>query len=911
MRPEEFEDITEQEDNEEIKDAENQSGSDEVKETEEIQEPHSEYKIPGKSESRVSYHLSGMYQNWFLDYASYVILERAVPHINDGLKPVQRRILHSMKRLDDGRYNKVANIVGHTMQFHPHGDQSIGDALVQLGQKDLLVDCQGNWGNILTGDGAAAPRYIEARLSKFALETVFNPKTTTWQLSYDGRNKEPVTLPIKYPLLLVQGVEGIAVGLASKILPHNFNELLDASIAYLQGRGFTLYPDFQTGGYIDVTKYNDGERGGSVKVRAKITKLDNKTLVINEIPYGRTTSTLIESILRANDKGKIKIKKVDDNTAQNVEILVHLAPGVSSDKTIDALYAFTDCEISISPNCCVIMDNKPHFLTASHILKHSADDTLVLLRTELQIQKAELEETLFFASLEKIFIEERIYKDKEFETAKDMDVAITHIDLRLTPFKPDFIREVTREDILKLMEIKMGRILKFNSDKSNALVAQIKEEIIVINNHLDHIVEYTIDWFTMLKQKYGKGYPRMTEVRNFDTIEATKVVEANEKLYINRAEGFIGMSLKKDEFISNCSDIDDVIIFYRNGTYKIVKVSDKMFVGKDILYLNIFKRNDNRTIYNVIYRDGKVGFNYIKRFAVTGITRDKEYDITKGEEGSRILYFSANANGEAETVKVILKPKPRQKLLVFEKDFSEIAIKGRASMGNILTKAEVHKISLKQKGNSTLGGRMVWFDWDVLRLNYDGRGEELGEFQSGEQILVVLQNGDFYTTNFDLSNHYEATILNIEKFDANKIWTAALYDADQKYPYLKRFQLETGSRKQNFVGENPKSRLILLTDEVYPRIEVLFGGNDAFREPLILDAEEFIGVKGFKAKGKRISTFEVETINELEPIRFASASTPSNPGGDGVNNEDANKEQDVSNSDILDEITGQMKLFDE
>lgn len=909
MRPEEFEDITGQEDNEDSKDAENQSGSDEIKETEEIQEPHSEYKIPGKSDSRVSYHLSGMYQNWFLDYASYVILERAVPHINDGLKPVQRRILHSMKRLDDGRYNKVANIVGHTMQFHPHGDQSIGDALVQLGQKDLLIDCQGNWGNILTGDGAAAPRYIEARLSKFALETVFNPKTTDWQLSYDGRNKEPVTLPIKYPLLLAQGVEGIAVGLASKILPHNFNELLDASIAYLEEKNFTLYPDFQTGGYIDVTKYNDGERGGSVKVRAKITKLDNKTLVINEIPYGKTTSTLIESILKANDKGKIKIKKVDDNTAQNVEILVHLAPGVSSDKTIDALYAFTDCEISISPNCCVIMDNKPHFLTVSDILRHSANDTVVLLRTELEIEKAELEESLFFASLEKIFIEERMYKDKEFETAKDMDEAITHIDLRLTPFKPDFIREVTREDILKLMEIKMGRILKFNSDKSNALIAQFKEEIIGINNYLDHIIEYTIDWFSKLKQKYGKGYPRMTEVRNFDTIEATKVVEANEKLYINRAEGFIGMSLKKDEFVSNCSDIDDVIIFYRNGTYKIVKVCDKMFVGKDILYLTIFKRNDNRTIYNAIYRDGKAGFNYIKRFAVTGITRDKEYDITKGEEGSRILYFSANANGEAETVKVILKPKPRQKLLVFEKDFSEIAIKGRASMGNILTKAEVHKISLKQKGNSTLGGRMVWFDWDVLRLNYDGRGEELGEFQSGEQILVVLQNGDFYTTNFDLSNHYEANILNIEKFDANKVWTVALYDADQKYPYLKRFQMEAGSRKQNFVGENPKSRLILLTDEVYPRIEAVFGGNDAFREPLVMDAEEFIGVKGFKAKGKRISTFEIETINELEPIRFASAT--SGPNDSEEDTEIAEKEEGISNSDILDEITGQMKLFDE
>ena len=910
MRPE---DITEQNENEKIKDTEGQPAADENRgetvETDASREIHSEYKIPGKSESRVSYHLSGMYQDWFLDYASYVILERAVPHINDGLKPVQRRILHSMKRLDDGRYNKVANIVGHTMQFHPHGDASIGDALVQLGQKDLLIDCQGNWGNILTGDGAAAPRYIEARLSKFALETVFNPKTTLWQLSYDGRNKEPVTLPVKFPLLLAQGVEGIAVGLSSKILPHNFNELLDASVAYLRGEEFTLYPDFQTGGYIDVSKYNDGERGGSVKVRAKITKLDNKTLVISEIPYGKTTSTLIESILKANDKGKIKVKKVDDNTARNVEILVHLAPGVSSDKTIDALYAFTDCEISISPNCCVIMDNKPHFLTVSDVLKHSTDDTLHLLRTELEIQKGELEESLFFASLEKIFIEERIYKDKEFEEAKDMDEAIAHIDKRLDPFKPHFIREVTREDILKLMEIKMGRILKFNTDKCNATIAQYKEEIAKIDDHLAHIVDYTVDWFMMLKEKYGKNYPRMTEVRNFDTIEATKVVEANEKLYINRAEGFIGTGLKKDEFVCNCSDIDDIILFYRNGTYKVVKVSEKMFVGKDILYLNVFKRNDNRTIYNVIYRDGKVGYNYIKRFAVTGVTRDKEYDITKGTEGSRILYFSANANGEAETVKVILKPKPRQKLLVFEKDFSEIAIKGRGSMGNILTKADIHKVSLKQKGSSTLGGRMVWFDRDVLRLNYDGRGEELGEFQSDDLILVILQNGDFYTTNFDLSNHYEPTILNIEKFDANKVWTAALYDADQKYYYLKRFQLEAGSRKQNFLGENPKSRLMLLTDEAYPRIEAVFGGHDAFREPLVLDAEEFIAVKGFKAKGKRISTFDIETINELDPVRFAPVEQPQEQNDDDGGEADLDPDADKSNSDIIDEITGQMKLF--
>ena len=868
---------------------------------------HSDYKVLSNNESKIAYHLSGMYQHWFLDYASYVILERAVPHINDGLKPVQRRILHSMKRLDDGRYNKVANIVGHTMQFHPHGDASIGDALVQLGQKELLIDCQGNWGNILTGDGAAAPRYIEARLSKFALETVFNPKTTIWQLSYDGRNKEPVTLPVKFPLLLAQGVEGIAVGLSSKILPHNFNELLDASVAYLKGKDFKLYPDFQTGGYIDVSKYNDGERGGSVKVRAKISKIDNKTIAINEIPFGRTTSSIIESILKANEKGKIKIKKVDDNTAKNVEILVHLAPGVSSDKTIDALYAFTDCEISISPNCCVIKDDKPHFLTVSDVLRHSTDHTLHLLKTELEIQKSEQEEALFFASLEQIFIEERIYKDKEFEQAENIDSAIRHIDKRLTPFKAQFIREVTREDILRLMEIKMGRILKFNSEKCNQQIAQIKEDISRIEHHLNNIVEYTVNWFLMLKEKYGKNYPRLTEIRNFDSIEATKVVEANEKLYINRTEGFIGTGLKKDEFVCNCSDIDNIILFYRNGKYKIVKVSEKMFVGKDIIYVNVFNRNDSRTIYNVIYRDGKAGYNYIKRFAVTGITRDKEYDLTKGTEDSRILYFSANPNGEAETVKVILKPKPRQKLLVFEKNFSDIIIKGRSSMGNILTKADIHKVSLKQKGSSTLGGRIVWFDRDVLRLNYDGRGEELGEFQSNDLILVILRNGDFYTTNFDLSNHYEDNIQVIEKFNPNKIWTAVLYDADQKYPYLKRFQLEASNRKQNFLGENEKSFLYLLTDEMYPRIEIIFGGHDAFREALLIDADEFVGVKGFKAKGKRVTTHSIDTVNELEPTRFPTTKDISdNNNSDEENNTDGQQ----SSSDLLDEITGQMKIFD-
>ena len=882
--------------------------SDEINE---ITEGHSDYRPADTHDQSIKHQLSGMYQNWFLDYASYVILERAVPHINDGLKPVQRRILHSMKRMDDGRYNKVANIVGHTMQFHPHGDASIGDALVQLGQKDLLVDCQGNWGNILTGDGAAAPRYIEARLSKFGLEVVFNPKTTEWKLSYDGRNKEPVTLPVKFPLLLAQGVEGIAVGLSSKILPHNFNELCDAAVEYLHQREFRLYPDFQTGGSIDVSKYNDGERGGVVKVRAKINKIDNKTLAITEIPYGKTTTSVIESILKAVDKGKIKVRKVDDNTSAQVEILIHLAPGVSSDKTIDALYAFTDCEVSISPNCCVIDESKPHFLTVSDVLKKSVDNTLALLRLELEIHKNELQESLHFASLEKIFIEERIYKDKEFEQAKDMDAACAHIDDRLTPFYPTFIREVTKEDILKLMEIKMGRILKFNSDKAEDFIARTKEEIETINNHLANIVEYTTNWFKMLKEKYGKGFPRRTELRNFDTIEAAKVVEANEKLYINREEGFIGTALKKDEFIANCSDLDDVIIFYRDGRYLITPVAEKKFIGKNILYINIFKKNDKRTIYNAVYRDGKEGIHYMKRFAVTSVTRDREYDLTQGTPGSRVVYFTANPNGEAEVIKVTLKPNPRIRKITFEKDFSEIAIKGRQAMGVILSKYDVHKIALKQKGGSTLGGRKVWFDRDVLRLNYDGRGEYLGEFQSEDSILVILNNGEFYTTNFDLSNHYEDNVQIVEKYDPNKVWSAALYDADQQnYPYLKRFCFEAGSRKQNYLGDNKESKLIILTDEYYPRLEVIFGGHDSFREKLIIDADEFIAVKGFKAKGKRISTFNIEAINELEPVRFPEEKQEANEGDDETEEiENLDPDNGKSEDDIIDEITGQMKLF--
>ena len=880
------------------------------KELPEGSEGHSDYKPADSHNESVKHQLTGMYQNWFLDYASYVILERAVPHIIDGLKPVQRRILHSMRRLDDGRYNKVANIVGHTMQFHPHGDASIGDALVQLGQKDLLIDCQGNWGNILTGDGAAAPRYIEARLSKFALEVVFNPKTTEWKLSYDGRNKEPIALPVKFPLLLAQGVEGIAVGLSSKILPHNFNELCDAAISYLHEEDFKLYPDFQTGGSIDVSKYNDGERGGSVKIRARIDKVDNKTLAIKEIPYGKTTSTVIDSILKAVDKGKIKVRKVDDNTSANVEILVHLAPGTSSDKTIDALYAFTDCEISISPNCCVIDDNKPHFLKVSDVLKKSVDNTLALLRQELEIHKGELQESLHFASLEKIFIEERIYKDKEFEQSKDMDAACEHIDNRLTPFYPQFIREVKKEDILRLMEIKMGRILKFNTDKAEEIIAKMKSDIAEIDAHLANIVGYTIDWYQMLKDKYGKNFPRRTELRNFDTIEATKVVEANEKLYINREEGFIGTALKKDEFVACCSDLDDVIIFYRDGRYMITPVADKKFVGKNVLYVNVFKKNDKRTIYNVAYRDGKEGTTYIKRFAVTSIVRDREYDVTQGTPESRITYFSANPNGEAEIIKITLKPNPRVRRIIFERDFSEVGIKSRQAQGVILTRLPVHKIALKQRGGSTLGGRKVWFDRDVLRLNYDGRGEYLREFQSDDSILVVLNTGEFYTTNFDVSNHYENNVSIVEKFDGNKVWTAALYDADQQnYPYLKRFCFESTTRKQNYLGDNKATQLILLTDEYYPRLEVIFGGHDSFRDPMVIEADEFIAVKGFKAKGKRITTYTVETINELEPTRFPDPPAPDKTEENEEEPEILDPDHGKSEGDILDEMTGQMKLF--
>ncbi|MCQ2095879.1 MAG: DNA gyrase/topoisomerase IV subunit A [Bacteroidaceae bacterium] len=851
----------------------------------------------------ITHHLSGMYQNWFLDYASYVILERAVPHIIDGLKPVQRRILHSMKRMDDGRYNKVANIVGHTMQFHPHGDASIKDALVQMGQKELLIDCQGNWGNILTGDDAAAGRYIEARLSKFALDVVFNPKTTEWKLSYDGRNKEPIALPVKFPLLLAQGGEGIAVGLSSKILPHNFNELCDCAISYLHGEEFHLYPDFQTGGFVDVSKYNDGQRGGSVRVRARIEKIDQKTLVIREIPFGKTATSLIESILKAIEKGKIKAKKVDDNTAAEVEIIVSLSPGVSSDKTIDALYAFTDCEVSIAPNCCVIDGKMPKFLTVSDVLRKSADYTKELIRQELLIRRNELSEQLHFCSLERIFIEERIYKDKKFENAESQDEACAHIDDRLTPFYKDMVREVTKDDILRLLDIRMERILKYNKDKAEELICRIKEEIDEINHDLANLVEVTVQWYKFLKTKYGDEHPRRTEIRNFDTIEASTVAEANQKLYINRQEGFIGTSLKKDEFVCNCSDIDDVIIFYKDGTYKVTKVAEKIFVGEterskaekrktEIIHVAVFKKNDNRTIYNVCYKDGKTGVSYMKRFNVPVVARDHEYDVTMGTPKSRITYFTANTNGEAETIRITLKPLPMLKKLMFDKDFSAIAVKGRSARGNLLTKHDILRIGLKAHGASTLGGRKVWFDKDVSRLNYEGHGDYLGEFQSDETILCILDNGDFYSTNFDVNNHYEQNIIRLEKFDAKKVWTAVLWDAEQKgLPYIKRFRADQSFRKQNFLGENPESKLILLTDTCYPRLQLTYSDPDTEKGPTEVDVKKFIAVKGFKAKGKRLTMLKLEQVKELEPVRFPEEETDGEETDEGDENAEAREEE--------------------
>ena len=811
----------------------------------------------------IKQHLTGMYQDWFLDYASYVILERAVPAIEDGLKPVQRRILHAMKGVDDGKYNKVANIVGQTMQYHPHGDASIGDALVQLGQKNLLIDCQGNWGTTLTGDGAAAPRYIEARLSKFALDTVFNPKTTQWMMSYDGRKKEPIHLPIKFPLLLAQGVEGIAVGLNSKILPHNFCEICDAALAYLRGDEFQLYPDFPTGGEIDVSRYNDGERGGAVRIRAKIQKSDDNTLIITEIPFGTTTTKIIETIMRAVQKGKIKVRKVDDFTAEEARIEVQLAPGSSSDKTIDALYAFTDCEVNISPNCCVVQDKKPIFTTVSDLLRMSVEHTKSLLKWELEIAKAELEEQYFFTSLEKIFIENRIYKEKGYEEAPDKEKLIAFVDKALDPWKEKLIREVRREDIERLFEIRMIRITRFDSKKADELMRDLDKKIKATIKNLKNLTDYTIAWFDSLKTKYGHLYPRRTEVRNFANINIKTVVEANEKLYINRTDGFIGTGLKKDEFLFNCSDIDEVIIFQKDGKYKIVRVAEKVFVGTDIIHIDIYRKNDHRTIYNAIYRDGKKGIYFMKRFAVTGVARDKEYDLTQGKPGSRVMYFTANPNGEAEIIKILLKPALHIKKLEVIKDLSELAIKSRTARGNVLTKYEVKSITLKQKGHSTLGGRKVWFDPDVLRLNYDGQGMYLGEFVEEDRILVINTNGDYYLTTFELTAHFDQNIWRIEKFDRDKVWSLAMWNADLGFYYGKRFQLDAQLKVQNMLGENNESKVVVLSDREEAQIRITFA--DETKPEMEVLMSEFIDVKSPKAKGKRFSTLDIANIEDITP----------------------------------------------
>jgi topoisomerase-4 subunit A len=869
---------------------------DELDRLEDLPEEDDVSNEPVISEHQKSTHvtnLSGMYQDWFLDYASYVILERAVPHIDDGLKPVQRRILHAMRRLDDGRYNKVANIIGHTMQFHPHGDASIGDALVQIGQKNLLVDTQGNWGNILTGDGAAAPRYIEARLTKFALEVVFNPKTTRWKLSYDGRNQEPITLPVKFPLLLAQGVEGIAVGLASKILPHNFIELIDACIAFLEGKKFELFPDFPTGGMVDVSKYNDGLRGGAVKVRARINKVDSKLLSITEVPFGRTTSSLIESIVKATEKGKIKIKKIDDNTAEHVEILIHLAPGVSPDKTIDALYAFTDCEVSVSPNSCIIDNDKPYFLRVSDILKRSADNTRNLLKLELEIRLNELDEEWHLYSLERIFIMNELYEHiKECKTEEDILITI---DKSLKPFVKNLRREVTHDDLVRLSNIPIKRISKYSSFKADEHIKGIEKEMDEVKNHIAHIVPFTINYFRQIKKKYGKGRERITEIRSFDTIEATHVVVANAKLYVNRAEGFIGTGLRKEEFVCDCSDIDDIIVIRNDGKYLITKATEKAFVGKQIDYVGVFRKNDNRTIYNVLYRDGMNGPIMAKRCAITGLTRDKEYDLSKGLNGTKILHLTVNPNGEAEILKITHKPRPRMRNLHIEFDFSQLAIKGKGSMGNILTRYAIHRIELKEKIGSTLGGQKIWFDTEVQRLNTEKRGEYIGEFQTVDRIIVFYRSGYCCTYAPELTTHFDDGICRMEKYTENHVYTVVYFDKDQGYHYIKRFEADINGKPQTYLPEDVNCEFIHISAEEKPLLRIFFGGKHKSREPEDIDAEAFISVKGLKAKGKRLSSYEIKRVEEPEPVISAEDAQPASDeedAGDATNpDEDINGEQ--------------------
>jgi len=807
--------------------------------------------------------LDGLYENWFLDYASYVILDRAVPHINDGLKPVQRRILHSLKEMDDGRYNKAANVIGNTMKYHPHGDASIGDAMVQIGQKDLLIDCQGNWGDPVTGDSAAAPRYIEARLSKFALEVVFNPDTTVWQASYDGRNKEPITLPIKFPLLLAQGAEGIAVGLATKILPHNFVELLDASIAYLKGEMPNLMPDFPTGGLADTSGYNEGQRGGRVRVRAKIVERDKKTLAITEIPFTTTTGSLIDSVISANDKGKIKIKKIEDNTAQNVEIVIHLAPGISPDVTIDALYAFTDCEVSISPNTCVIQDDKPRFISVNEMLVESTNNTRELLKQELQIKLKDLMEKIFFSSLLKIFIQEGMYKHPDYESSSNFEEVLAVLNRLFEPFFPQFYREILPEDYRKLIDKPMSSITRFDVKKTDEQIKNLEAEIKTVKHHLKHLTEYTIDWFEKLKEKYGKDRGRKTELRTFDKVEASQVALANVKLYVNREDGFIGTALRKDEFVGDCSDIDEIIVFREDGKCIITKVQEKVFVGKEIIHVAVFKKNDERTIYNMIYKDGASGISYIKRFAVTGVTRDKEYDLTKGSKGSKVLYFSANPNGEAEIVNVQLKPHQKLKKLQFDEDFAQLAIKGRGSMGNIITKYPVKKIILKSKGLSTLAGRKIWYDEILKRLNVDGRGKYLGEFDGDDRILNVFSNGVYELTNFDLNNHFDDKMVIIEKYNPEKVYSMVHYEGKSKNYLVKRFVFDNIAigKQTNIISEESGSKMVVISgaSQVVVKVDQLKGATKT-PETVELNLADLIDVKGMKAMGNRLSVHAVQSV---------------------------------------------------
>jgi len=839
-------------------------------------------------------HISGMYKNWFLDYASYVILERAVPGIKDGLKPVQRRIMHSLKDLDDGRFNKVANLIGHTMKYHPHGDASIGDALVQLGQKELLIETQGNWGNILTGDRAAAPRYIEARLSKFALQVVFNAKTTNWLASYDGRSQEPQFLPVKFPLLLAQGVEGIAVGLACKIMPHNFNELIDASIKALRGKKVDIYPDFPTAGTMDASQYNAGLRGGKIRVRAKISQLDKKTLVINELPFGNTTSSLIESIIKANEKGKIKIKKVEDNTADVVEILIHLPAGTSPDKTIDALYAFTNCENSISPNSCVIEDGKPMFLDVNEILWKSASNTQYLLQRELEIRKQELEDQWHYLSLERIFIENKIYRD--IEECETWDAVINAIDKGLKPYVKGLKRAVSEDDILKLTEIKIKRISKFDADKAEKNIQKLEEELKEVKSYLSNIVDYAVDYYKMLKKKYGKGRERKTEIKSFDTIVASKVAVANVKLYVNREEGFAGYGMRKDEFVCDCSDIDDFVVFKRDGTMKVTRVSSKAFVGKDIVYIGIWKKGDTRTIYNMIYQDGARGNVMMKRFAVTGITRDKDYVLTKNSDGSKVIYFTANPNGESEVLVVNLRAKPKLKKTKFELDFGSVSIKGRSAGGNILTKNSVLKIIQKEKGVSTLGARKIWFDDSVQRLNVDERGDYIGEFSGDDKIITIMQSGELQLYSYSLSNHFDEDMIYIGKWNTKRPISAIYYDGYKQHYFVKRFLIESSDRKMQFITDHAESFLEFAFIDSFPLVELVFAKNK-LNPPKAneeINISEFIAIKGIKALGNRLSTSKIKNINELEPLPEVEEVVES------VSNEDLSsiseeKEKDLKN----------------